>query len=79
MLKVKNNSGKKIHVIVASGNHIVAPHGIFECTEKEFKMLKSFFNIAIIEEDKIESKPVVFEEVKEDDGKKKTSKKKSKK
>lgn len=79
MVKVKNNSGKKIHIIVASGNHVVPAHGVFECTENEFKMLKSFFNIVIIEEEKIEAKPSVAEEVKEDKAEKKTSKKKSKK
>ena len=52
---------------------------MFECTENEFKMLKSFFDIVIIEEEKIEAKPSVAKEIKEDKAEKKTSKKKSKK
>jgi hypothetical protein len=83
MVKVKNISGKKIHIIVASGTHIVQPHCVFECTEEEFKMLKNFFNIVIIEEEKkIESEPSIVEEKieeKEEKEEKKTSKKKSKK
>lgn len=63
-MKVKNLGAKAIHIIISSGAFIVPFEGVFECTEKEYSMLKHCFKLGIIEEEPVvETKPVIVEEV----------------
>jgi hypothetical protein len=47
----QNVSRQKIHVIVASGSHVVPSMGKFEITDDEFKMLSSFFKLEAVKEE----------------------------